>query len=97
MNPLEALFLSIAERQRAILRGAGMRIGSSQVVHEVVEVSWFGGQTIPSPRCRAPVMPDMSNVTPATGVVTCGNCLKGRGIVVRHGAPPDPNQLPLFE
>lgn len=95
-NPLAALFSAIAAQQRAILRHAGMRIGGSTVVHEVVELPWFGGQTIPAPRCRAPVKPDMSNITPAVGVVTCGNCLKGRGVTPRLG-PVSGHQLSLFD
>lgn len=94
-DPITAIFAVIADRERRRFSGSGIRIGSSDVVHAVEHVDWFGDTSIPAPSCHTGFSMKLDRMHPARGEITCRNCRRVRGLAPAssgHGA-----QMTIFE
>lgn len=93
LDPFTSIMRTFADRERRRYAGAGVRIGSSRVIHEADQVPWLLGLTLPAPACHAGFAVTLGRMSPARGVVSCRRCLS-----VRHGtqASQADGQLPLW-
>lgn len=82
-----------ADAERKRYSGAGIRIGSSPVVHARADTPWFMGMSIPAPACHSGFGVTIGRMSPVRGEVTCRRCNS-----VRHGArePAHTGQMALF-
>lgn len=93
LDPFTSIMRTFADRERRRYAGAGVRIGSSKVIHQTDQVPWLLGLSLPAPACHAGFAVTLGRMTPARGVVSCRRCLS-----VRHGAQRThiDGQMPLW-
>lgn len=93
LDPFTAIARAFADREQRRYAGAGVRIGSSRVIHSAEPAPWLLGLTLPAPACRAGFSITLGRMSPARGVVSCRRCLS-----VRKGAREKPveGQLSLW-
>ncbi len=87
---------AVAQVARTRFRRAGLRIGTSSVVHRTRYVQRDDGLDTPAPGCHQGYSPESwERLHPTDAPVTCRKCLTLPAEGDRLEPPPNKNQLPL--